>query len=364
MPRRRPTAPRIVLTLSAALAGAGCSGPEPVAPAASDALPVQALEVESLEGFAVVEAFAGRVVSRRTSDLGFERGGRLDAIRVDEGDRVAAGQELARLEQRSLRARERELAARMAEIRSRLDLARLTRQRRQRLLEQDTISSERYDQSLHEERALAAQLEGARASLEGVRVDLELSTLTAPYPGTITARQVDEGTVVAPGQTLLRLIEDGAMEFRVGLPPATAASLDGALRYAVEVGGRRLPAELDAVVPSVEPDTRTVTAVLRFLEPPEGVGHGALGRLSLETRRTESGFWLPIAALTEGRRGLWSAYAVVDDGAGDRVERRDLQLLHVDSDRAFVRGTLRDGERVVATGLHRLVPGQRVRTVQ
>ena len=33
----------------------------------------------------------------------------------------------------------------------------------------------------------------------------------------------------------------------------------------------------------------------------------------------------------------------------------------MESERAFVRGTLRDGDRVVTTGLHRLVPGQRVR---
>ena len=39
------------------------------------------------------------------------------------------------------------------------------------------------------------------------------------------------------------------------------------------------------------------------------------------------------------------------------VERRQLEVLHAESDRAFVRGTLRDGETVVAMGLHRLVPG-------
>jgi multidrug efflux pump subunit AcrA (membrane-fusion protein) len=171
--------------------------------------------------------------------------------------------------------------------------------------------------------------------------------------------------VLAPGQSLLRVIEDGAMEFRVGLPPETAAQLAPGRRYAIGVDGQRLPATLDTVVPSVEPDTRTVTAVLSFEEPPEAIGNGALGRLDIETERSGTGLWLPITALTEGRRGLWSAYAVVGDAdGGSRVERRELQLLHVESDRAFVRGTLEDGERVVATGLHRLVPGQRVRVVE
>ncbi len=346
-----------------ALACGGRDGTtEPVA--AEGPLPVQTRPVQAVEGYAVSEGFAGRVVSRRSSELGFERGGRLDEVRVDEGDRVEAGQTLARLEQRQLTARSRELAARVRETQARLALAKLTRERRERLMEQDSISAQRYDEAVHEESALASQLAAARASLEGVRVDLELSSLTAPYAGSVTARLVDEGTVVAPGQTLLRLIEDGAMEFRVGLPPETAAQLEVGRSYPVQVGSRALDARLDTVVPSVEPDTRTVTAVLSFEEPPDDLRNGSLGRLSVETERSSAGYWLPITALTEGRRGLWSAYAVVVEDGETRVERRELQLLHVDSDRAFVRGTLRDGERVVATGLHRLVPGQRVRAVE
>ena len=52
---------------------------------------------------------------------------------------------------------------------------------------------------------------------------------------------------------------------------------------------------------------------------------------------------------------------VVEDGARHRVERRQVEVVHAAADRAFVRGALRTGERVVTTGIHRLVPGQRVR---
>jgi RND family efflux transporter MFP subunit len=351
--------------------GAGCDrgNTEPGAVASPGALPVKTLPVRRVEGYEVSGAFAGRIVSRRTSELGFVRGSRLDAVLVDEGEPVEAGQELARLTQRKLDAQRRELEARVAETEAQLALAKLTRQRRERLLKTDSISTQRYDEALYEERALASQLAATQASLEAVRADIDLSTLRAPYAGTITARLVDEGTVVAPGQTLLRIVETGAMEFRVGLPPKAAERLDPDQVYPVEVEGRSYPARLATVIPSVEPDTRTVTAVLRFEEPPAAVANGSLGRLSLSTPREGVGFWLPISALTEGRRGLWSAFVLVEgsvegDGASVPVERRELQLLHVDSDRAFVRGTLDDGERVVATGLQRLVPGQRVRPVE
>jgi len=43
------------------------------------------------------------------------------------------------------------------------------------------------------------------------------------------------------------------------------------------------------------------------------------------------------------------------------VDPRVVEVVHAEADRVFVRGTLRDGERVVATGLHRIVPGLLVR---
>ena len=117
---------------------------------------------------------------------------------------------------------------------------------------------------------------------------------------------------------------------------------------------------LHAVLPTVESDTRTVRVVFR-LDEVASVRAGSLARLTLETDVSGEGFWLPLTALAESRRGLWSAYVVVDGEAGPRVDRRQVEVVHAGSDRVFVRGALRSGERVVVSGIHRLVPGQRVR---
>ena len=259
----------------------------------------------------------------------------------------------------------------MKEIEARLALARLTTQRRRALLEDNHISVQRVDEAASDQRALGAQLEAARAAIESVDVGLALSRLEAPYAGSITARHVDEGTVVSPGQTLLEMIEDGALEVRIGVPASVAAELSPVDAYAIEVEGRSVDAELDAVLTTVEPETRTVTAIFRLPELPRetaGVKSGALARVAIRRHVAAEGFWLPITALTESRRGLWSAYAVVPVEGEEarvaspvlRIDRREAEVLHAEAERAFVRGTLRDGERVVATGLHRLVPGQRV----
>jgi multidrug efflux pump subunit AcrA (membrane-fusion protein) len=78
-----------------------------------------------------------------------------------------------------------------------------------------------------------------------------------------------------------------------------------------------------------------------------------------------SGYWLPTTALVRGVRGLWSCYVLGTSEQNDafRVERRDVEVLHTESDRVLVRGTLQSGDRVVMSGTHRLVSEQLVRPV-
>jgi multidrug efflux pump subunit AcrA (membrane-fusion protein) len=62
--------------------------------------------------------------------------------------------------------------------------------------------------------------------------------------------------------------------------------------------------------------------------------------------------------MARGQRGLWALTVVSPQD--QTLERRDVELLEVDSDRVLIRGLLRPGERFVTTGLHRLTPNQRV----
>jgi RND family efflux transporter MFP subunit len=355
----------LVAVSAAALPGRS----EAPAPAAAAPLPVEAAAVRLEAGYEVQEVHTGRIVARRTSALGFERAGRLDRVAVDEGARVAAGQVLAALDTRQLEAERRQVAAGIADLDAQLALARLTTERTRRLRDSDHVSPARLDEAVFAERALAARRAAAQAALEATEAALALSEIRAPYDAEVVAREVDEGTVVAPGQAILRVIEAGALEARIGLPPEAAAALAPGARLAVEVEGRRIPATLAAVVPSVERETRTLTAVLALAPAEDGAPpplDGSIARLAVPRRLAAEGFWVPLAALAESHRGLWSAYALVAD-ANDaslwRVERRPLELLHAEAERAFVRGPLRDGESIVAGGVHRLVPGQRVRAV-
>ena len=100
--------------------------------------------------------------------------------------------------------------------------------------------------------------------------------------------------------------------------------------------------------------------VLISLPPQDGnkqFRSGELATAKVTKSVPATGFWLPLAALTEGTRGLWSVFVARPEGEQHVIERRDVEVLHSEAKRVFARGALSDGEAVVLSGVHRLVPG-------
>jgi len=346
------------------------SGPKLQDPASL--LAVETFTVQLDEEYEVTERFAGRVTSRRDSTLGFERSGLLAEVMIEEGEVVEEGDVLARLDTRALKAQERAILARRdaaqataREAEARLELAKVTEERQKSLVEAGHVSAQRYDEARFNRQAVQAtvaatqaQVASAEADLEQIRVNLALSEIRAPFSGDIIARFVDEGTVLSPGQSVVRVLEGGPLEVRIGVPENVASLLDDE-EVEVEVSDLVLPARLQRLIGAVDPNTRTQTAIYH-VDAPVTVQPGELAKLHLKHVLQERGFWMPTEALAESQRGLWSAYTLKPEGTTYVLERRPVELLHIETDRAFVRGTLEHGDVVVASGLHRLVPGQMV----
>ncbi len=388
--------------------------------AARAALAVRAIRLQPVSDYTLSTSYAGEIVARRTSSLGFEQPGTIISIDVEEGDRVQAGQVIARQDTRSLLAQRQQVQAQIAQAVAQLEerqvgprpediaaaraqvadleqqllLAQRQRERREFLYKAGAISQEALDEKDFGSSALAsrrdqaqsqldellagtrpeqiaaqaAQVKQLEASLAAIDIQLAKSVLKAPFNGQIAARLVDEGVVASAGQSVLRLVEDGLLEARVGVPVSVAQRLKPGQRQLIQAGSRTVPGEIAALLPEVDGASRTVTVVVQ-MTPEADLAIGQTARLGIQQTQTASGYWLPATALVAGERGLWSAYVLkaVDDVA-DRdnryeVVRRDVEVLHTEGDRVLVRGMVRRGERVIASGVHRVVPGQQV-TIQ
>ncbi len=344
----------------------------------TDDLPVLVYNIRYQDSYVAQESYAGKISGARSSQLGFERGGLLAEIVVEEGVDVEEGAVLARLDQRALEAERLEIEARLksaqaqiVQLEAELELARRTEKRREQLVKNNNTSRQSYDEAAFRTRSLEAQLEAAKANaqqaeaqLEANAVRLDLSELKAPFAGAITVKYIDEGTVVQPGQAVLQIVENGRLEMRVGVPAAAANGLDIGGVYKARAARQDITVTLLRIVDQISDATRTITAIFGINGQPEDIRDGTIGRLILEKRNDGRGFWLPLTALTEGQRGLWNAYAVVsqDDG-GFVLELRPVDILYAELERAYVRGAFEDGELALKTGTHRVVPGLKVRPV-
>lgn len=323
-------------------------------------LSVNAARVLFSDQMQIEEQHTGLVVARRSSALGFETGGRIASVSVDVGNRVIAGDVLAKLDTRSLNARLLAAKAQTREAEAALKLATSTQSRQKILMEKELLSSQGYEEVSSQVEAAGARLAAAEAQADTLSVQLELSVIRAPFSGVITERLSDEGAIASPGQPLLTLVEAGVLEVRLGLPEAIASGLSVSQSYPVLIQGQRHQAVLRTLTGVIDAKQRTVTAIFDL---PEGnsVSAGAVARLELRQDVTQSGFWVPVSAMTEASRGLWSVYAIENGSDGkSRIEKRLVDVLHAEVDRAFVRGALQNGDLYVVNGLQRLAPGQSV----
>ena len=387
-------------------------------------LPVETIKVNLVNYYQVNRTYTGTIVPHRTSSLGFERAGKLQSLTVDRGDPVTVGTPIAQLDTKNLKAQQQELLAERKQVNallkelqagarsetiaaaestvkslhSQLKLAQTKSQRRQELHDSGAISLEQLDEAITEVNILQARISEAQSQLDelltgtrpekieaqqavlqqldaklaSLQLELSQSTLKAPFTGRIANRLVDEGTVLSPGQTILTLVEDQALEAHIGIPVNTASQIPVGSSQQLLIDSRQYQAQVVSTLPQLDSATRTLTIVLR-LDPSAAkkVRAGQIARLKLSETITNSGYWLPTTALVRGARGLWSCYVLGesesvanDPNKAFRVERREVEVLQTESDRVFVRGTIQNSDQVIAEGNHRLVTGQLVRTIE
>ena len=166
----------------------------------------------------------------------------------------------------------------------------------------------------------------------------------------------------------MHLLERVEPEVRIGVAGDSIDVISPGDQRQVSIRDRIVSATVKSVLPVRGNRTRSVDVVLTLHTEFDGIRRGDLATLAIERREPEPGYWLPLSALTESSRGLWACYVTIELAERERVgsathklRRRELEVVHQEVDRVFVRGTLSNGEMVVVEGLHRLVPDQLVR---
>lgn len=354
----------VTLAVFAGAAAAGLAGYAMIAEQANVATgptapptSVRIMTVAPGDGYTVTRRFTGQVEAAARTDMGFELGGRIAEVLVEEGDLVAAGEVLARLDTIALIPERAALEAELAAMAADAELARLTLARNDRLTERGFRSVAAQDDARLTLARAEAGMAAVRARIAGVQVRADKSVLVAPFAARVGARLADPGQTAATGQPVLVLFDTAPLQARVGLPPDLAAGLASGDAVQVEVGGTMHEARILQVRPDLDPATRSRSVVLTLPEATAPVLGDTVG-LILEQSVAETGFWAPLAALREGVRGSWSVMAIETTPEGDRTVPAAVEVIHSDGAQVYLRGALPNGTRIVAQAPDRVATGQ------
>lgn len=357
----RPTliaAPTAALLVVVAAGLAGCSPPPP--PAAP--LPAVYVTPVTLEAGTAPRRFTATVAPRIESELAFRAGGKVTARQVELGQRVRAGQVLARIDagdyQLAVDAAADQLRAAEVDARQTAsDAARF-----QRLLADGSVPAADQERLQAGADAAAARAAQARRQLDLARNRSSYAVLAAPFDGIVTAVRVEPGKVVAEGQPAFALARGDELELVVDVPERLAATLAAQRASVALPDGTWAPLRLREVAPTANPATRSYRARYALTEARPAAWR--LG-MSTELRLADAGNGAAVAELPAGalvKTGAQATVWLIADRAAGRLKSQAVTLVAQDRDRVRVLG-LQAGDLVVTAGAHKLDAGLRVRAV-
>ncbi|MFT3821032.1 MAG: efflux RND transporter periplasmic adaptor subunit [Rubrivivax sp.] len=365
-PLLRRSLPLLAGALVLASLLAGCSKPAP-APEAVRSVRTMTVAPASADG---TQDYAAEIRARTEVRLAFRVGGKLLSRSAEVGQRVKAGEVLARLDPQDLQLSQQAAAAavRAAQVNHELSLA--DYKRFKDLRDQGFISSAELDRRDATLKAAAAQLEQARAQAAVQGNQAAYTTLAATAPGVVVAVEAEPGAVLAAGTPVLRLALDGPRDVVFAVPEDAVAGLrawvgkPGAVGVRLWGSGERLQATVRELAAAADPVTRTfqVKADLQAsstqapTHAPAQLGQTATASIELPPQPGVA--LLPLTAVKEHQGG--SAVWVLDP-AKQVVRTRPVRLGGAQGNQVVVLAGLQPGEQVVTAGVHVLTEGQAVK---
>ncbi|MFA5684019.1 MAG: efflux RND transporter periplasmic adaptor subunit [Lysobacteraceae bacterium] len=349
----------VCLALLLSLLLAGCGQPPPSADASATTddkaqpgqkkkppVPVEVATVQrrsmsaSYSGTAALQATQEAMVVAKTSGV-------LLRLSAEEGDRVRAGQVLARIDPERVRL---EVARHEATLRKlEAELARSKELFARKLIAADAHERIRFD--------VATQ----KAAYDLSRLELSYTDVTAPFDGVIAERLVREGNLIALNQPMFRLVDGSQLEAVLNVPERESATLRDGLpvRLAVDaLPGAQFAGVIDRISPVIDAATGTFRVTARFSDGDGRLKPGMFGRIAVVYAEHDDSLAIPRQALLD--EGADPAVFLVRDGV---VARTAVQLGHVNGEFAEVRGGLAEGDQVVTLGKVAVREGSRVAAI-
>src|SRR5215469_14616877 len=341
-----------------AIALAGCNDQVAEKPA-----PLQPVLVATAhyEAETPARSFVGTIRPRIEADMGFRVPGKVAKRLVEVGQTVEIGQPLATLDEIDLKLQAEQAVAEFTAATGVVAQAVAAENRAKDLRVKGWTTDAALDSAKAAADEARARLNRAERSVDLTKNSLSYATLVADARGVVTATLVEPGQVVAAGQTAIRVARFAEKEAVVAIPETLVGRAKTGVASVTlwSDANKKYTAKLREVAPSADPATRTYLAKFSLPEAGDDVSLGMTATLTLSDSETECVAKLPLSALYS-QGGEPSLYIVNDVG---EVTRKPVKVKGYESSYVVIAGGVEEGAKVVALGVQKLDPAQKVHVV-
>lgn len=337
---------------------------------------VRVTEVTAYDGPALVTG-TGIVEPAREATLSPEVSGRILELSASlvEGGRVVQGESLIRIDGRAYKLALKQSKAEVDRAKASLELEESASEAARREWELSGImpndDARRVALRKPQVDSASAGIDSARGQAERAKLDLQKTTIRAPFNAWVRSESVEVGEVVMPGAVLATLVGTDRFWARISMPVESLSLIDlprgdasgSKVTVVQELSAGKTVVRHGSVlrlVGALDTQSRTAQVLVEIeqpLDPPEGelpLLMGAFVTATIEGRPLDGAHVVPRDAVFDGNR-VW----VVDDD--HKLQRRTLEVALANDETVIASGGIADGERVVTTRLRMPTEGMTVR---
>lgn len=307
---------------------------------------------------------AGVVRAAISSNVAFETGGQIIELLRKSGDKVEAGELIARLDPEPYQLQLSQAENSLAQAIATLDDSQKKFAQQKRLLDQGFTTRTAFDSAEATLKNAEGAVGVAQSQLDLAKRDLAKTDLKAPFAGVIASKTVEVFEEVTGGQAIYAMQTDGEDKIEAALPETLINTVS--LGAAVEIsfpplGGVTVTGKVDEIAP-LTGDANAYPIEVTLDNAPPGLRSGMSAELTFRfaTQATGQAFLVPLAAVKPALGAEGDATVFVFEPDTKTLDERIVTITNVEGNALEIIGKLEAGEIIATAGVSFLHNGMQV----